>query len=217
MIKYQNLVIEKFNHDTIMVKGDKVIYFDPFQINMINMPRADIVFITHHHQDHCSADDLEKIIKNDTWLVAPPSCGPILSRFQQDKQWLKPGESGELVGVKIDAVPAYNIDKFRSPGQLFHPKEEGGLGYVIEIDGVKLYFAGDTDNIAELKELEPVDIAFLPVSGTYVMTAKEAADATEVIRSDIFIPMHYGAIVGDKSQAEQFQSMVKNAEVRILD
>ncbi|MFW0837412.1 MAG: MBL fold metallo-hydrolase [Candidatus Komeilibacteria bacterium] len=216
MLKYQDLTIEKFNHDTILVQNDQVIYFDPFQIDMINMPRADVVFISHQHYDHCSPEDLEKVIKNDTLIVAATPCQGQLAKFQQNKIWFSPGERKNIGEIEVVAWPAYNINKWRAPGQAFHQVNDGGVGWVVTIGGVRLYFAGDTDFIEEMKELKDIDIAFLPISGTYVMTVAEAKQAIEAINPQLVVPMHYGAIIGDKSQAKELQQGLPEGQVKIL-
>ncbi|MBL7022341.1 MBL fold metallo-hydrolase [Patescibacteria group bacterium] len=217
MLKYKELTIEKFNHCTILVQDNLVIYFDPFKIDMMNMPRADIIFISHHHQDHCSPDDIEKILKNDTLIVATENCRMILDKFRQNKEYIKVGDELEYKGVKISTIPAYNLDKFRSPGQLFHSKEDGGIGYVINMNDVNLYFAGDTDNIPELAALKSIDIAFLPISGTYVMTVEEAVKAIGQFKPKIVVPIHYGLIVGSRNQAVELEELVENTKIKILD
>ncbi|RLG02733.1 MAG: MBL fold metallo-hydrolase, partial [Thaumarchaeota archaeon] len=128
---------------------------------------------------------------------------------------VRPGDKVEVKGAKIEAVPAYNVNKFRSPGVVYHPKEEGSVGYVIELDGVRIYHAGDTDFIPEMRNLE-VDVALIPVSGTFVMTAEEAAEAVNTFKPKVAIPMHYGAIVGDKSDAERFKKLAE-VDVVILE
>jgi len=117
--------------------------------------------------------------------------------------------------VVIEAVPAYNLNKFREPGTVFHPRAEKRLGFIAALDGTRVYFAGDTDFIPEMKSIK-CDIALLPVSGTYVMTAEEAAEAAKAINPKIAVPMHYGAIVGSEADAKKFKSLVKNCQVEIL-
>ncbi len=117
--------------------------------------------------------------------------------------------------VQIEAVPAYNVNKFRDPGHVFHPKAEKGLGFVITMDGTRVYFAGDTDFIPEMNDIA-CDIALLPVSGTYVMTPVEAAQAASAIHPKIAVPMHYGAIVGSDADAIKFKSLVKHCQVEII-
>jgi L-ascorbate metabolism protein UlaG (beta-lactamase superfamily) len=128
---------------------------------------------------------------------------------------MKPGDKINVGDVAIEAVPAYNVNKYREPGRVFHPEEDGKLGYVVTIKGVRIYHAGDTDHIPEMKNIQ-TDIALLPVSGTYVMTAHEAAEAAATINLQIAIPMHYGAIVGGRIDAETFQKLAK-CEVKLLE
>jgi L-ascorbate metabolism protein UlaG (beta-lactamase superfamily) len=126
----------------------------------------------------------------------------------------KPGDKLSFGSVTVETVPAYNTNKFREPGKVFHPKEDGKLGFVVTVKGVRIYHAADTDHIPEMKGMAP-DIALLPVSGTYVMTAKEAAEATASIKPKIAIPMHYASIVGSVKDAEEFKKLAK-CEVKIL-
>ena len=126
---------------------------------------------------------------------------------------LKPGDERELAGVKVRVLPAYNLNKFRSPGEPFHPKGLG-VGYVVEIEGESIYHTGDSDRIPEMDGLEP-DVALIRVSGTYVMTAEEAAEAVHAIRPKRAIPMHYAAIVGSEADARRFAELA-DVEVEIL-
>jgi L-ascorbate metabolism protein UlaG (beta-lactamase superfamily) len=130
-------------------------------------------------------------------------------------KFLEPGDQCSVEKVEIEAVPAYNLNKFREPGQVFHPQKDKKLGFVFQMDGTRVYFAGDTDVIPEMKSIR-CDIALLPVSGTYVMTAEEAAEAVAEIKPKIAVPMHYGAIVGSDSDAQKFKSLVKNCQVEII-
>jgi L-ascorbate metabolism protein UlaG (beta-lactamase superfamily) len=193
-------------HDGYRVEGDLVIYFDPYEIK--GGKPADLIFITHEHFDHCSPDDVTKIKKDDTVIVADAASA---KKLEGDIKTMKPGDHLSVKGVEIQAVPAYNLNK------QFHPKDAGMLGYVVNIDGVRLYHAGDTDFIPEMKEVK-TDIALLPVSGTYVMTADEAIQAAEAINPKVAIPMHYGAILGDKSDADHFKDkLAGKIEVVVLE
>jgi L-ascorbate metabolism protein UlaG (beta-lactamase superfamily) len=127
---------------------------------------------------------------------------------------VKPGDKLKLGDVSIDVIPAYNLNKFREPGKVFHPKEDGKVGYIMGINGVRVYHAGDTDAIPEMKGLKP-DVALLPVSGTYVMTADEAAQAVKMVEPKLAIPMHYGVIVGTEQDAQKFKQL-STVEVQIL-
>ena len=126
----------------------------------------------------------------------------------------KPGDKIEVGDISIELVPAYNLNKFREPGKVFHPKEDGKAGFVIGMKGLRVYHAGDTDAVPEMKGLKP-DIALLPVSGTYVMTPEEAAQAARMVEPKLAIPMHYGAIVGSEQDAHKFKQLV-TCEVQIL-
>jgi L-ascorbate metabolism protein UlaG (beta-lactamase superfamily) len=188
-------------HDTFRIKAPAVIYTDPFKIKEKDAAeKADLILITHEHQDHCSAEDVKKIAKAETIIVTTPSCAPKLSG---NVKVVKRGDTMEVAGVKIEAVPAYNVDK------KFHPKEHDGVGYVFTVKGVRLYLAGDTDHIPEMKGLKNINIAFLPVSGTYVMTEEEAVKAALEIIPDVAVPMHYGAIIGTRMNAELFAEKLR--------
>jgi len=212
--------IKLLHHDSVKIKNDKIVYIDPYQIDG---EKADIILITHEHQDHLSIDDLTKLIKDDTILVATQNCLSKLTRFETAKiKIVKPGSILEIDNIHIKAVPAYNLNKFRSPNLVFHPKEDENVGYVLTINNTNIYHAGDTDNIPELTNLKNIDIALIPVSGTYVMTWQEAVEAVKIIRPKLAIPMHYdtehhGNMIGSKQDAENFKKALENTtKVEIL-
>lgn len=193
-------------HDGFRIETAKIIYIDPYQIS--GGPAADIILISHEHFDHCSPEDVEKIQKQDTVIVTEKDSS---KKLKGDIRVVKPGDRVEIGDIKIEAVPAYNTDKD------FHPKKNQWLGFILEVEGIRIYHAGDTDHIPEMKSFN-VDIALLPVSGTYVMTADQAVEAALDINPKIAIPMHYGAIVGDRSDAERFRDALKGKlDVVILD
>jgi L-ascorbate metabolism protein UlaG (beta-lactamase superfamily) len=180
-------------HDGFLIKGnDRSIYIDPFKIE--SGDPADLILVTHEHFDHCSPEDIQKVQKEDTVIVTDAESAAKLSG---NVMVVKPGDRVNPAGVDVEAVPAYNVNK------RFHPRDKGWLGFVVTVDGVRVYHAGDTDLIPEMSDLH-VDIALLPVSGTYVMTAQEAVEAVKRINPKVAIPMHYGAIVGSENDAATF-------------
>jgi L-ascorbate metabolism protein UlaG (beta-lactamase superfamily) len=188
-------------HDTFRIKTPAVIYTDPFRIKDKDATeKADLILITHEHQDHCSAEDVKKITKAGTVIVTTPSCA---SNLSGNVKVVKRGDTMEVAGVRVEAVPAYNMDK------KFHPKEHDGVGYVITVQGLRLYLAGDTDRIPEMKGLKNINIAFLPVSGSVVMTEEEAVRAALDIKPDVAVPMHYGAVIGTRMNAEVFAERLR--------
>jgi len=193
-------------HDGFRIDAEKTVYFDPYQIE--GGPVADLILISHEHFDHCSPEDVAKIQGPETVIVTEKDSA---KKLTGDIRILKPGEILDLGDVKIEAVPSYNTDKD------FHPRKNGWLGFIVELEGVKVYHAGDADFIPEMKDFD-VDIALLPVSGTYVMTADQAVKAALAINPKLAIPMHYGAIVGDIADALNFKKELEGkVEVSILE
>lgn len=206
--------IHWLGHDAMRIDADSIIYIDPYQIETGVM--ADLILITHEHYDHCSVDDVKKILGDDTVIVTEKDSAAKLEkelgRVVDGKiEIVAPGDTAQVKGISIQAVPSYNVNK------KFHPKANGWLGLIMEIDGVKIYHAGDTDIIPEMDDIT-CDIALLPVSGTYVMTADEAVEAAKRIDPKIAVPMHYGALVGDAGDAETFRKGLDGRiDVRILE
>ena len=191
-------------HDAFKIKDDKVIYMDPLELE--DGEPADLILITHDHHDHLSFQDVAKIRTDETEIVTIAACARELGARVHT---VKPGDRLTVQGVDIEVVPAYNINK------RFHPKRAGHVGFVLTVGGQRIYHAGDTDLIPEMKEIE-ADIALLPVSGIYVMTAEEAAKAAEAIGPKVAVPMHYGSIVGSDQDARRFKELCP-VEVRILE
>jgi len=190
--------IHWFGHDTFKIMGEKIIYTDPFKIK--KKDNADIILITHEHYDHCSPEDVKKIQGPNTVIVTVADCA---KKLGGNIKTVKPGDKINVEGIAMEAVPSYNTNK------QFHVKERGWVGYIFTVKGQRIYIAGDTDYIPEMKTFKNIDIALLPVSGTYVMTADEAVKAALDIKPKIAIPMHYGSIVGDKNDAKRFAEGLK--------
>ena len=165
-------------------------------------PEADIILITHDHDDHCSSEDVAKIQKDETVIVTIEAAA---QKLEGQIEIVKPGDTLKVKDVSIETVPAYNLTKFRSPGVPYHPKEAEHVGFVITLDGQRIYHTGDADVIPEMESIK-TDIALLPVSGTYVMTAEEAVEAAGIIQPKVAIPMHIGRGIGSMDAAEEFRN-----------
>jgi L-ascorbate metabolism protein UlaG (beta-lactamase superfamily) len=200
--------IHWLGHDSFRIDGDGVvIYLDPYRLK--EGPKADLILITHDHGDHASPEDVGKIQKEDTVIV---TIAKTAEKLSGRIEIVKPGDELTVKGIEIQTLPAYNINKFRSPGVPFHPKEAGHVGYVITIKGVRIYHTGDSDFIPEMEGLSP-DVALLPVSGIYVMTAEEAVEAAAAIRPKVAVPMHVGEGIGSLFDAQRF---MENASVPVI-
>ncbi|MEM5801847.1 MAG: MBL fold metallo-hydrolase [Candidatus Aenigmatarchaeota archaeon] len=220
-ISLNGLKIEWLKHDCFKIKDKRVIYFDPFQLSNELEP-ADLILITHEHFDHCSIEDIQKIIKKTTIIVAAEICKksdlPSIEGKVKKIVYMKPNSTLPIDEITIEAIPAYNVNKFKAPGVPFHPKGENRVGFVLNYEGKRIYHAGDTDYIPEISSLKNIDVALLPVSGTYVMTAEEAAEAVKNFRPKLTIPMHIeGGVVGTYRDARRFKDLASNfTKVEIL-
>lgn len=191
-------MIEINCHSSIKINKGKTIYIDPFKIEKESHD-ADIIFITHDHFDHYSPEDIEKIATNNTIIIAPKTV-KALSKMR-NTVLVEPNQTYEVQGIKIETIPAYNVNK------QFHPKENEWVGYVIEIEGTRYYIAGDTDITSENKQVK-CEVALVPVGGTYTMTYAEAAELVNLIKPAKAIPTHYGDIVGEKDDGEKFKELL---------
>lgn len=215
MFDYSGIQIRWYGHDTFTIKNNVTVCIDPYKLT--KPLSADIILISHNHFDHLSEDDLSKIANQNTIIIAPNECISQLSKIKNKKIiTILPNEEKTINNVKIKAIPAYNIDKINPDTKKpFHPKEDGKIGFIVTINGISVYHTGDSDLISEMTDLKP-NILLVPVSGTYVMTASEAANAVAKIKPKLAIPMHYGTIVGSDEDAKEFKRLVKSCEVQIL-
>lgn len=164
--------------------GDKTVYIDPYQGDYDE--KADLILVTHSHTDHCDPSKIKLVKDDDTVVVAPADCA---SKIGAPVKSLKPGEKATFDKVTVEAVEAYNVKRFRSPGVPFHPKGLG-VGYLVKTEGKTIYHVGDSDFINEMKELEGIDLMLIPSGGTYTMDIEDAAEATVAIHPKMAIPMH---------------------------
>jgi L-ascorbate metabolism protein UlaG (beta-lactamase superfamily) len=196
--------IHWLGHSTFRIEDGSIqIYIDPFKLPA-NLPKADIIFITHAHYDHFSIEDIARIKKDSTIIV---STKDVTSKIGKGTVTVVPGQNYTIGCLKVITVPAYNLDK------KFHPKGNNWVGYIITLsNGQKIYHAGDTDFIPEMQKII-TDIALLPCGGTYTMTARQAAEAANTFKPKVLIPMHWGEVVGSKADAEEVKKLYKGETV----
>jgi L-ascorbate metabolism protein UlaG (beta-lactamase superfamily) len=217
------ITLKWLGHASFMIKSsdDKVIYIDPYSLNSTDLEKADLILITHSHPDHCSLDDINKIVKPNTRIVITADCQSKIVRVNVPIkiEIIEPGKEFDFGNIRISAVPAYNIDK------PFHPKDEGWVGYVIKVDDVVIYHAGDTDAIPEMQKLTGHKkqgtefVALIPIGGKYTMNPEEALEAVKMIKPNLVIPMHYGSLIGAKTDAEDFVKLCEEEGInaKIID
>ena len=191
--------IQVLYHSSIRINKEKIIYIDPYNID-IKYNDADLIFITHSHYDHYSKEDIDRVKKNDTIIVAPKELEERILNdgFSPDNiVMVVPNEEYVADGIHFDTVRAYNVNK------QFHPKSNDWVGYILKLQDGRYYIAGDTDDNEDNRKVK-CDVAFVPVGGTFTMTAEEAAGLVNAIKPKIAVPIHYGGIVGTKEDANRF-------------
>ena len=206
-----DLEITFIGHGTLMLAfNEKILHVDPWSqfTDYANMPKADIILITHEHHDHLDPKAIEDVRTENTTLILTQICanqikGGII---------MKNGNEETIDGIKIEAVPAYNIEHMRSPGTPYHPKGDGN-GYIITFGDKHVYIAGDTENTPELKAIKNIDVAFLPMNLPYTMTPEMVADACKALKPKILYPYHFGQT--DTSQLKELLKDEPDIEIRI--
>lgn len=196
--------VEVLCHSSIKFNKEKIIYIDPFKIKE-SYNDADLIFITHEHYDHYSEDDIDKVKKPETVFIVPETLLTRLLAKGYDKNYIvlvQPNKQYTVQGINVETIPAYNTNKH------FHPKSNGWVGYIIEINNTKYYVAGDTD-VTEENEKVKCDVAFLPVGGTFTTDYQEAAYLANKIKPQVAIPIHYGSIVGTNQDAINFINLLQ--------
>lgn len=214
-VHFGDFLITALGHDGFLIEQPKAqlsFVFDPYEVKF-EQP-VDYIFVSHSHFDHCDPPSIRRLLKKSTKIIAPSSCEGELSEFFGQLELVDDREKHQLKNLTYWTIPAYNIDKFRTPNEVFHPKELGGVGFVVELGSsdknIRFYHAGDTDFIEEMGELKKIDVAFLPISGTFVMTLEEAIRAAETIKPKLVIPMHFGKLLGSVSDAIRFQNLLRD-------
>jgi len=214
-MKIGEIEIKWLGHAGFLIENHRVIYIDPYMIKE-GLPKADLIFITHGHYDHCSVDDIKKIVKEGTKIFVTADAQSKIVRFDIPIkiEIVEPGQEFDLGNIRVNTMVSYNLDKH------FHQKEEGWVGYIIKMNNCIIYHPGDTDVIPEMQKLTGYKqqgkkfVAFFPVGGRYTMTAEEAVEAVKIIKPDIAIPMHWGSIVGSEEDAKEFVEGCKEAGIK---
>jgi len=213
---YRDTVITWFDHASIRLRDDITIYIDPFSDAISEATlEADLIICTHSHFDHFDPDLINKLASEGTIVLAHTSCD--IGQLTCEARLMDPGDREQAHGIDVHAVEAYNDHRFRNPGEPFHPQGHG-MGVILELDGTGFYHAGDTDMIDEMDGLdaEDIDIAFLPIGGTYTMDVEEAVEAAAAVRPHTIIPIHYNMIEGTEADPERFSRLVQNQTERTV-
>jgi len=211
-----NVEIRWLGHAGFLIKNSRTIYIDPYNIKE-DSEKADIILLTHSHYDHCSVADIEKVIQEGTRIIAPADCQSKITRFEIpiEMNVVEPGQELDLGDVKISVMPAYNTDK------PFHPQDEGWVGYLIKMNDVLIYHAGDTDVIPEMQKLtghkqsDKDFVTLLPIGGRFTMSVEEAVEAAKMIRPSLAVPMHYASIIGTEEDAQEFKELCEEEGIKV--
>jgi L-ascorbate metabolism protein UlaG (beta-lactamase superfamily) len=205
------LEITFIGHGTLMLNYDgKFIHIDPFSrlADYAKLPKADVIFLTHHHGDHLDSKALKHVRTKNTIVILTEIC----AKKVEGGIIMKNGDVQNVMGIKVEAVPAYNLKYKRENGEVYHPKGEGN-GYVLTFGNKRIYIAGDTENTPEMKLLEHIDYAFLPMNLPYTMTPEMVVDAAKAFKPKVLYPYHYGET--DTSRIIELLKNNKDIKVRI--
>ena len=205
-------VLIYLGHASFCIKANGyAIFIDPYKMPDSVKDSADLILITHAHFDHCSKEDIAKVAKKNSTIIAATGC--LDANEYPNLVVAEPGFKTNFHGIGIEAVPAYNIAKEK---QSFHPRAKMGVGYIVDAQGMRIYHAGDTDFIPEMKELKEIYAALLPVGGKYTMDEDEAILAVRAIKPKFFVPMHYKRLLGEdgaKRAEEKFMKELPNCRI----
>jgi L-ascorbate metabolism protein UlaG (beta-lactamase superfamily) len=200
------LTMTPIQHAGLMLQaGGQVMQIDPAQGSYDGFPAADFILITDIHGDHLSAPTIAKVKKGSTVIVGPEA----VAKSVAGTTILRNGETKTFGAWTIEAVPMYNLTRGPAPGQLYHEKGRGN-GYVITYGGLRMYVAGDTENIPEMRALKNIDVAFIPMNLPYTMTPQEAADAVKAFKPKIVYPYHYQG-----SDLKAFETALKGTDIEV--
>lgn len=216
-MKVGEVEIKWLGHSGFLIKNHQVIYIDPYNIKE-DLEKADIILITHSHYDHCSIADIKNIIKEGTKIILTADCQSKITRLDIpiNIRIIEPNQELVFGEIRILTLPAYNLDK------PFHRKDEDWVGYLLRMNDVIVYCAGDTDLIPEMQKLtgykqsDKKFIALLPVGGRFTMSAEEASEAANLIKPSLAIPMHWGSVVGNREDAEEFARLCKEKGINAM-
>lgn len=210
------LIIHFVGHGSLFFEyQNKIIHIDPYSrlADYSTLPKADLIFITHSHQDHLDTVAISKIEKNNTTLIYTKACKKVYN-YKGKSIVMENGNRQDIMDINVEAVPAYNLVGKRPDGQAFHPKGEGN-GYILTIGGKRIYIAGDTENIPEMKTFKNIDIAFIPMNLPYTMTPEQMSDAAIMVHPKVLYPYHYGNT--DVSKLTDILKPHKEIEIRIRE
>lgn len=199
-----------YKQAAIRWQGGITLHVDPWGVPD-GEPKADLLLITHAHFDHYSQEDVDRVSKEGTIIVAPHDVASECLT-SGDVRGIAPGETIEAAGLQVAAIPAYNTLPERKD---MHPRENNWVGFIVDLGGTRAYFAGDTDHVSEMNDVK-ADVAFVPIGGTYTMDVMEATGAVKEISPRVAVPYHFGFVVGSRSLGDEFVNAIAPIEGRVL-